>query len=275
MKGMRASIAVMAVVWGLAMAAPAAAITLYRSGAVVMETLATEGAGPNQHPAERVDETGLARLFAGLQVESAAGGGARALLSEQEALELAKQLAKALGRVEARQDIALSLFRDTGQLGSPRRHATGLRVFVTDDGLNLVFGQVDVFLNDFREPYRKLPEPGSRQASAMTGGAVLPAPGMTRMRGRDDWLVAPLPRAAGLLSSQPPMPSAPAAAAPVATPAAAPATTPKSAPGKGSGSRWQDLEEGLETLERLRRKGLISESEHAEKRARLMQEAGL
>jgi hypothetical protein len=264
-----------------ACATVAQAITLYSSSLVEMRTLAAGPGAANDHPADNVDPTSLAQLLASLQLVSDATGKTVYLMSENDAKEVGAQLSKALTRVRPDQDIDLSVFRDTGGLLSARRYATGMRVFVKDGRINLIFGQVEVFLNDFREPYTKLPEPGSRAAVHLSGGRIVDQTWLQHVNGRPDWVsyavaVAPGPRQSLRLRAQPAAApvrppaatSRPAPAAPVAEPAPAPKSQAR--PG-----RWKDLEEGLETLDRLHRKGLISDDEYRADRAKLMRGVGL
>ncbi len=259
------------------------AITLYRSSVVVMRTLPADSSSANSHPSDKVSPEMLARMLARLQVASEKEGKSDYLLSERDARDIGAELANALGRVDGSQDIHLAIFRDLGGFGSPRRHGTGIRLFVQGGRLHLILGQIDVFLNEFREPYAKLPQPGERTTSVMQGGKMLAQPWFQPVNGREDWLSYPLEGSArerpslrlehpGPVSESDPVAADDPTGGPVADSVA---DTLPGAAAPLHQRRWQALEEGLEALERLRDKGLISEQEYQSSRTKLMREAGL
>jgi hypothetical protein len=82
---------------------------------------------------------------------------------------------------------------------------------------------------------------------------------------------ATAPKKATQLKTVPVEPSQPRkASGPSGQPESAPPTTSTVKQGEIAENRWQDLEEGLETLERLRKKKLISEEEFQSKRKVLL-----
>ena len=262
---------------------PVQAISFYRSNSLLLETLDAETTG-NEHPVGFVDPDSLAQLLASLQVESDEAGAAVYLMTENRAIKAAEELAIALGRVEPQQDVLLATYRDVGGFGSVRRLATAARVFAEGGQLNLIFGQVDTFIDEFRDPYLKVPKAGSRKTPGLTGGSIVPADWFAFKPGRRDWILFPIslaasPRRTLRIESAAPEPapamSTPAASAPpgaVVVPAASPPPPARQAPppAKPAPNRWTDLEEGLETLERLKKKGLITDAEYQAKRKALL-----
>jgi len=122
---------------------------------------------------------------------------------------------------------------------------------------------------EFYDAYRGTHQPprfefGSRTAS---GSASLRSAGATNRRG--DWLSIPLVPVA--VQAAPASPAGPAAATPAAVaPAPAPAAAPVARkPLDAAGA--EDIERRLETLKRLRDKGLITEEEYQHKRKEILQ----
>ncbi len=270
------------------------AITLFRSSRIEMRTVSTDQNAVNAHPADGLDATLLTQLLASLQITSNTTGNALYLMTENEAKEAGPELAKALGRVAAQQDVDVSVYRYDGNLGNAKRFGTGIRLFVQEGRLNLIFGDVDVFFDNFRTPDLKRPKPGQRTASTMNNGAVLPQSWLVNVNDRSDWVAfavaaPPGPRESLRLQTQPDAP--PDAVAPPAistadkvptnslsgpenprVPPVVPTPPSRSAPAAPAvpTSRWRDLEEGLETLKRLRDRQLITDKEYAEQRAQLL-----
>lgn len=133
-------------------------------------------------------------------------------------------------------------------------------------------GQLQLIVRDarfeFYDTYRGTHQPprfdfGSRTAN---GSASLRSAGATNRRA--DWLSIPLvPVSVQAAPANPAMPAAaPAAVAPTPSPAAAPVVRkPLDAAGA------EDIERRLETLKRLRDKGLITEEEYQHKRKEILQ----
>ncbi len=254
-------------------AGSASAITLHRSSSLELYTLDAEGEVHNAHPVNFVDPDSLAQLLASLQVDSSEAGDAIYLMSENQAIEAGAELASALSRIDDKRDVHLVTFRQVGSFPVSRRLATGARIFVEDGQLNLIFGQVDEFLDEFREPYQKRARPGARQLAALSGATIQPADWFTFKPGRKDWVLFPIdltqsPRR--LLRLQSGEMSSKASAEPART-------SPKqhSSVKAPTANRWKDLEEGLETLKRLQQKGLISDDEYQSQRRALLDDVAL
>lgn len=282
------------------------AITLFKSNTLELYSRPAENGAVNDHPVRSVDVESLTQLLASLQVRSEAADNTIYLMEEEAAINAAQELAHALRRVNEKQDIHMVTYRNLGGLLNTRRLATGIRVFFRSGNLNLIFGQVDEFQDEFSNRRRngKSARPGSRDTAKLLGGNIQAANWFQFKDDRRDWVIYPL---AQTIQTTAPMRLGKEAAMDPQTAAqeepSQPATAPKqssqinkTAPVESSSSRkapsvssqsklaptavttsdgiaenrWQDLEEGLETLERLRKKQLISEEEFQSKRKVLL-----
>jgi hypothetical protein len=278
------------------------AITLFKSNTLELYSRDAENGAVNDHPVRDVDMESLAQLLASIQIRSEEAGTTVYLMEEDAAIKAAQELAHALRRVSDKQDIYMVTYRNTGGLLAARRLATAMRVFLRDGKLNMIFGQVDQFQDEFSNRSRngKSARPGSRHEAKLVGGNIQAENWFQFKDGRTDWVVYPLTqntypkarlrfgkddaldlqtapqeersqsRSAPKTSSQPKTTSTQPS-----QPRKAPNTSsqPQLAPisrGETAENRWQDLEEGLETLERLRKKKLISEEEFQSKRKVLL-----
>lgn len=228
-----------------------------------VELVAREaGAEANQHPAALQADV-LRQLLA--QVQVVERGAAQALFSTDELAELAGPLVQALGRAGPGDDVLLlsSARREGAMFLAPT--AVTARLFVQGGQLQLIVRDARF---EFYDTYRGTHQPprfdfGSRTAS---GAASLRSAGATNRRA--DWLSIPLvPVSVQAAPANPAMPAAaPAAVAPTPSPAAAPVVRkPLDAAGA------EDIERRLETLKRLRDKGLITEEEYQHKRKEILQ----
>jgi hypothetical protein len=224
------------------------------------------GAPPNQQPAALSAEVLRQQLA---QVQGRVGAGTQPLFANDELAELAEPLAQALGNAGAGDDVLLlsSSTRGGGILTPPT--AVVARLFVQDGRLQLIVHDVRF---DFYDTYRGTHTPptftyGSRAAA---GPAVIQSAGAANRRA--DWLAIPLQPVAA--AAPPPAPPAPGSAATVAPPPppavpAPAAATPARKPLDAAGA--EEIERRLETLKRLRDKGLISEDEYQQKRREILQ----
>jgi hypothetical protein len=282
------------------------AITLFKSNGLELYSRPAENGAVNDHPVRGVDVESLAQLLASLQVRSEEADKTVYLMEEEAAINAAQELAHALRRVNEKQDIHMVTYRNLGGLLNTRRFATGMRVFFRDGDLNLIFGQVDGFQDEFSNRRRngKPARPGSRDTAKLLGGNIQAVNWLQFKEGRRDWVIYPLtqtiqaklparldketditqtaaqeesnqPATVSKKSSQANKAASPKPSQTRKVPSAsselplAPSTT-NLRPGKLSENRWRDLEEGLETLERLRSKKLLSEEEYQSKRRALL-----
>ncbi len=218
------------------------------------------GSVPNGQPLTLTIE-GLRQQLA--QVQSVGPAGPQALFGTDELAELVGPLVQAFERAGPGDDVLLlsSSRRDAGLLSQPT--AVTARLFVQDNQLHLIVHDARY---EFYDAYR-----GTNVAPRFTFGARSGA-GAAVIRSADapnrraDWLAIPLSRAAGPAVVQPAAAMTPAAAA-VPMPAAT--TPPARKPLDAAGA--EDIERRLETLKRLRDKGLISEDEYQQKRKEILQ----
>jgi nucleotide-binding universal stress UspA family protein len=171
------------------------AALLYSSGLTDIHSVATENDASNAHPVRGVEALTLAKLLASIQIRSDAEKGATIyLMSELDAERLAEEVLLSLRRLRADQDMHLVIYRTVGGSLSSKRYSTGIRVFADASGLNLIFGQLDTFQDDFRGPDRKLAPAGSRNGVRLEGGSIVEADWFEFKDGRGDWMVYPLPK---------------------------------------------------------------------------------
>ncbi len=173
----------------------AEATLLYSSSLTEIHSITTENDARNAHPVRGVEALTLAKLLASIQVRSDTEKGAAIyLMNELDAERLAEDVLLSLRRLRADQDMHLVIYRTVGGSLSSKRYSTGIRVFADASGLNLIFGQLDTFQDDFRGPDRKIAPAGSRNEVRLKGGAIVEADWFEFKDGRTDWMVYPLPK---------------------------------------------------------------------------------
>lgn len=170
------------------------AALLFSSSLAEIYSTTAENELRNAHPVYGVDELSLAKLFASIQIKSDVEQATIYLMSELNAERLATEVLLSLRRLRANQDMHLVIYRSVGGSISRKRHSTGIRIFVDASGLNLIFGQLDTFQDDFRGPDRKIAPAGSRNTSRLKGGSIIAADWFEFKEGRSDWMVYPLPK---------------------------------------------------------------------------------
>ncbi len=155
------------------------AITLFKSNALALYSSPAENGVVNDHPVLAVDVESLAQLLASLQIRSEEADKAVSLMEQDAAINAAQELAHALRRVNDKQDIHMVTYRNQGGLFNTRRYATGIRVFFRDGNLNMIFGQVDEFQDEFSHRSRngKSAQLGNRDKSKLLGGDIQAANG--------------------------------------------------------------------------------------------------
>ncbi len=183
------------------------------------------------------------------------------LFAADELAELVTPLVQALGRAGVGDDVLLlsSSRRDGGVLASPT--AVTARLFVQGDSLQLIVHDARF---DFYDSFRgtQIAPRFTFGSRTSTGAAQVQSVGASNRRA--DWLAMALPtmtRDAAVPVATP--------TPPIATPAPMPAVQPTRKPLDASSA--DDIERRLETLKRLRDKGLISEDEYLQKRKEILQ----
>jgi hypothetical protein len=185
---------VLLVIFALLILGRVDAALLFSSSLMEIYSVAAENDSRNAHPVHGVDELSLAKLFASIKIESNAEDSTIYLMSELNAERLAREVLLSLRRLRTNQDMHLVIYRSVGGSISSKRFSTGIRVFADASGLNLIFGQVDTFQDDFRGPDRKVAPAGSRNAVRLKGGSVVAADWFEFKEDRTDWIVYPLPK---------------------------------------------------------------------------------
>ena len=212
------------------------------------------GAVENQQPVQ-VQPNVLRQQLA--LVQSVGRSGPHPLFAADEIADLIEPLVQAFGRAGPNDDVLLlsASRRDGGVLVAPT--AVTARLFVQGGELQLIVHDARF---DFYDTYRGTNVAprfmfGSR---TLAGEAAVQSVGASNRR--SDWLSIPL-----------------RAAAPMATPAAATATPAASSTSTEPIRKAldavgdDDIERRLETLKRLREKGLISDDEYQQKRKEILQ----
>jgi hypothetical protein len=218
------------------------------------------GAAANNHPAV-VSDAVLRDLLGQVRLPSGRAGVGELLFTRTELDGLLDPLVEAFNLAGPRDDVLLvsTSRRDGGLLLVPT--AVTARLFVTGGNLNLIVhdSRFD-FFGDYRGG-KKQPEfvYGSRRAA---GGAAIERTGATVRRA--DWLELPLGAApAGAL------PAAGGAAA-ATTGAAMPAPATAAPPRARDAAFFEEQEQRLTALKRLRDRGLITEEEYQQKRSEVL-----
>ena len=250
----------------LAVTSAAHARTLHESPRIALYSTKAETGSRNSHPIT-LEADQLSALLSGVRARSGETGEVIELFPEKNREELARRLAKELRRIDQGEDLHLVSFRTVGSFFAGHRNASGARLFVEDGKLQLIFGQIDTYFSEFRDPDRPVPPMGSRRGAASLKGRIVRTEGVTLVDGRSDWAALDLAQAA------PPPP----AVTPVSSkdsPAQRPNRDAGAPPGQGGRITWDDLEEGLGALHRLHGKGLITDEEYNIKKKEMLHAVG-
>jgi len=220
-------------------------------------------AAPSQHPLVVSDAT----LRAALAPLRNARQKDEPLFNDDELAEIVPPLVRALGEVKPDQDVAFAVAgRHGGWMALVPRSVTTGRLFRNADELQLIVGMVqEPFESQFLATGYLVPfESGRRAAPFDKAVAIAPASGAPR---RADWVSLTLVSAPSVPTAAP-VAATPAAALPSAPPAAAANTAPASRP--RDPAFFEEQEQRLATLKRLRDRGLISEEEYQQKRREIL-----
>lgn len=232
-----------------------------------IELVAREpGSEPNQHPATLQADVLRQQLA---QIQAVGRNGAQPLFAADELAELVLPLTQALGRAGPGDDVLLlSSARRAGDIFMSPTAVTA-RLFVQGGQLQFIVRDARL---EFYDTYRGTHVAprfsfGSRKAA---GGASVQSAAATNAR--PDWLAIPLQGAAPVsAAAAPAAPAAPAAIAPAGVAPAPVVAAPPPARKALDAAAAEDIERRLETLKRLRDKGLINEDEYQQKRKEILQ----
>lgn len=221
-------------------------------------------AAPNQHPVVIKP----ADLTAALAALRKAGSKDEEVFNGEELTEIVPHLVKALAEVQPDQDISFAVVgRHAGFGPLVPRVVTTARMFRTAEGLQIIIGLLhQTFESQFIATGYLIPfESGRRAAVVDPTARIGTGDGGGTVR-RADWVALAPPAPATAAAAPAAGTAAPAAAAIVAPAAAA---TPPSRP--RDAKFFEEQEERLKTLKRLRDKDLITEAEYQQKRAEVLQ----
>jgi Short C-terminal domain len=224
------------------------------------------GAAPNRQPVQLQADVLRQQL---MLVQKVDRSGRQPLFAPDELADLVEPLVQALGRAGPADDVLLlsTSRRDAGILFAPT--AVTARLFVQDDGLQVILHDARF---DFYDRYRGTNVAprfayGSRTSA---GEATVQSAGASNRRA--DWLSIQLAMAAPVAPLVPVVAVAPAVqVAPPATVPAPPTGAPPPVRKALDATGADEVERRLETLKRLREKGLISEDEYQQKRKEILQ----
>jgi hypothetical protein len=250
----------------LTFSSAAHAQVLHESKRIGLYSTQAEPGSQNSHPVT-LEADRLSAALSRVQARSGETGEVIELFPEKSREELAGRLAKELRDIDRGQDLHLVSYRQVGGFFSGHRNASGARLFVENGRLNMIFGQIDIFFSEFRDPDRPVPPMGSRNRAASLKGRMVRTEGVTFVDGRSDWVALELAQTA------PP----PSAVTPVAS-----NESPAEPAGENAGDRlgqagqitWEELEEGLSVLHRLHSKGLITSQEYSAKKTEMLDAMG-
>lgn len=214
---------------------------LHESKRIALYSTQAEQGNRNNHPCT-LDADQLSAALSQLKARSGETDELIELFPEKNRLEAAQRMARELGRIGADQDLHLVSFRKVGSFLHGSRNASAARVFVEGGRLNLIFGQIDRFYSDFRDPDKTVPPMGSRQQAASLKGRIMPTQGVTIVDGRNDWVALEL----------------------------APGQAATQAPPEAANREGKSIEEKLQILKNLRTKDLITEQEYSEKKQQIL-----
>lgn len=231
---------------------------LKESSRIALYSTEAEPGNRNSHPIKLAADQ-LSAALSRVRARSGETNEIIDLFSEKNREEAAELLAKELRRIDSDQELHLVSFRKVGTILSGSRNASGARVFIDNGRLNLIFGQIDLFYSEFRDPDRPVPPMGSRKRAASLKGRIIPAEGVTFVDGRNDWVALELVRVV----------SPPPGIAPAAMGGSGPPPGGKS-PQVATQPRERSIEERFQILKNLRDKNLITEQDYVDKKREIL-----
>lgn len=226
------------------------------------------GTPENSHPVSFSTET-LQQVL-GL-IQTPIGKGRQPLLTPQEVRQLTEPLTQALESASPAEDVVLlsTSRRDDGTLEAPK--AVTARLFVTSEGLQLLVNDARF---DFYDRWRGTgATPEFRFGSRDSSGTVAVQSSLATSR-RAGWLTFPLTKARTLAmvpTAHAITPASSVASEVVPARAAASASVAAPAPVKRDAAFYDEQELRLQTIQKLRDKALMTDSEYQQKRKDILQ----
>jgi len=236
---------------------------------------------PNDHPVTLAPEQ-IRNAFSQLQVQQGSND-SEPVFTESELEDLAEPLAEALAKAQPEQDVTFAVTGKEGPLFGifqPRAVTTG-RVFYQDGQLNVIFGIVQ---GEFESQLRatgilRAFTPGSRRNPLAASMPILPGKAMDyATAGREDWIqIRPQAWSEPAGQAQAASPPRPRGSEPprLAVPARRGEQSDAAAPTPDSRRQhdknfYDEIEQRLRGLNRLRNLDLITEEEYQEKRRAIL-----
>src|SRR6266567_1958995 len=206
------------------------------------------GAPDNAHPFG-ISVDALGQTLASLKVEGSISMSAEPMFTDKELEEIVPHLVAAFAKAGPKEDVTFAVTGRHGRLGaySSKSVTTG-RLFVRDRQLNVIFRLVhDLYEGGELGPSVPLFLPGSRAYRADSVWRLVPENGHLANK-RSDWVVLDTTTLPGTKGKTGAAPAAPTA-----------------------DSRYQEIENRLSALNRLKANGLITEEEYTERRRAILQ----
>lgn len=241
----------------LAVSSATHARMLHQSTRIALYSDKAEPGNRNSHPIT-LEADQLSAALSRVRASSGETGEIIDLFPEKNRKESAALLAKELRGIDWDQELHLVSFRKVGAFFSGQRNASAARVFMQNGQLNLIFGQIDLFYSEFRDPDRPIPPMGSRKRAASLKGKIISTEGVTFVDGRNDWVALDL-----VLSAPPPSGLVPPAKGPGQEPG-------EKSPMAAIKPKEKSIEEKLQILRNLRDKDLITEQEYVDKKREIL-----
>ncbi|MFH0730942.1 MAG: SHOCT domain-containing protein [Pseudomonadota bacterium] len=230
---------------------------LHQSTRIALYSDKAESGNRNSHPIT-LEADQLSAALSRVRARSGDTGEVIDLFPEKNREESAVQLVKELRGIDPDQELHLVSFRKVGAFFSGQRNASAARVFMENGRLNLIFGQIDLFFSEFRDPDRPVPPMGSRKQAVSLKGSIIPAEGVTFVDGRNDWVALDM------------VPSAPSPPAVVPAAKGAGQEPGGKSPMDAVRPKEKSIEEKLQILKNLKDKDLITEQEYVDKKREII-----
>jgi len=211
------------------------------------------GAPDNAHPFG-ISVDALSQTLASLKVAGGVSKSAVPMFSERELKEIVPHLVAALAKAGPKEDVTFAVTGGHGLFGAySARSVTSGRLFVRDRQLNVIFRLVHDLFEDGELGGGMPPvfPPGSRAYRADVNWRLVPGNSHLADK-RTDWVMLDTTTLPGPKEKT------------GGTGAVAPA-------GPAADSRYQEIENRLNALDRLKAKGLITEEEYSERRRAILQ----
>ncbi|MDH3281888.1 MAG: SHOCT domain-containing protein [Gammaproteobacteria bacterium] len=221
---------------------------------------AADSAPPNDHPVQLASAQ-VKALLGRIELQIDKNEEAKPVFSEAELKTIAPAISAALAKAGPREDIAVAVagYHSWVYLFNTKRVNTA-RIFHRDGNLHVIFNKV---LGEYVEGEDRRVKPllpGSRTRSAEFDGQIHAGGSVSFAPGREDWVTVDTRAATG----------------PASLTGATVGRRSEGPAGGGGTARitWGELEQGLESLNRLRQQGLITDQDYETKKKEMLDALG-